>query len=325
MADTLITLPEMAKGMTPVSGGLIRQFADETDFMSILPIKTVAQGRNVFSRETALPAVDFRAINQESEISHGAQEEFQDVCAPLSGLLEFDRIALKRYGETRHGEYLIRQAAAGSRKWGDVFITGDTTTNIRQFNGMKARLKAVGSGSTSVDGSNDDSRLLANSQASGGGALSLGMLDIAISLVAKPNCIIMPRKLRTRLVAASRNTSVTGFVVHNEMEQGKMVTRYGAGGLPIYCGYEVSKGSSFLPFNEVAYGGGAAVTSSIYVLSLRSDGICGIQTSAPEIIPVDTDRGVFKRDLFEWDAGVSMEDAYSGIRLSSVTDAAIVA
>lgn len=326
MADTLINLPEFAKGINePVRGAMIRQFAEGTDVFQALPFKTVRQGRNVFERETALPAVGFRAVNQEPEISHGGSEEFQDICAPISGLIEFDRIKLKRYGEEKKAQAMLGQMTSAARVWSDVMINGSQASNIRHFNGLKARCLAVGSGTTSVDGSNTESRLIANSVASGGGAPSLSMLDLALSLVANPTHIIMPRKLRTRLIAASRNTSVSGFVVHQEQEQGKMVTRYGADGLPILVGYPVSKDDGFLPFTEVGYGGGAAQTSSIYVVSMRMDGLCGIQTSAPEYEPVDTDRGVFKRDLFEWDAGITVEDRYSIIRLSSVTDAAWVA
>ena len=69
----------------------------------------------------------------------------------------------------------------------------------------------------------------------------------------------------------------------------------------------------------------AAATSSIYVVSIREDGLCGIQTSAPEFEAVDTDRGIFKRDLFEWDCGITIEDFYSALRLSSITNAAITA
>lgn len=324
MADELINLVEFAKGLSdPLSSGMIEQFAGESDVLRALQFKTVSKGLNVFDRETSLPAVKFRALNIEPEISYGSEEQFQDACYPISGLIEFDRIKLKRYGERKRMTYMKGQMSSGSRLWTDTFIKGDNASDPTTFSGCQARLKATGATAADVNGTKDDSRLVVNNQASGGGALSLSMFDRAIRLVNKPSHILMNRNMHTRFTAAARDQNVSGHLIHTEMEQGHRITRYN--GVPILVGYEVSKGSSFLPFNEVAWGGGAAVTSSIYVVSFREDGVCGIQTSAPEFIPVDTDRGVFRRDLFEWDCGITIEDFYSALRLSSITDAPIVA
>lgn len=324
MADELINLAEFAKNVQdPVASGMIEQFAVESDMLGAMQFKTVAQGTNVFDRETSEPAVAFRALNAESEISYGTEERFQDQCYPISGLIEFDRIKLQRYGERKRILYMKGQMKNGSRLLTDTFINGDNSTNPKQPSGIKVRLKATGATAADVDGTKDDSRLIANNQASGGGPLSLSQLDRAIRLVNKPTHILANRNLHVRLIAAMRNVNVSGNIFHYENEGGKQVLYYGS--LPILVGYEVSKGSQFLQFNEVGFGGGAAVTGSIYVASFREDGICGIQSGAPDFIPVDTDRGVFKRDLFEWDVGLTMEDYYAGIRLSSITDAAIVA
>lgn len=319
MADELLNLVEFAKGHSdPLTSGMVEQFAASSDVLRACPFKQADQGLNRFDRETAEPAVAFRALNATPDISHGAEEAFQDSCYPISGLLEFDRIKLKRYGDRKRMTYLRGQMKKGSRVWTDTFINGDNSTDPKEFSGLKKRLTG-----TTVDGSDDDSRLLANSTASGGAALSLAQLDLALRLVAYPTHILMNRKMHTRLTAAARDINVSGHVIHTEEEQGHRVTRYN--GIPILVGYEVGKGSSFLPFNEVAYGGGSAVTSSIYVVSFREDGVCGIQTGEPEFLPVDTDRGVFNRDLFEWDSGITQEDMYSAMRVSSITDAAIAA
>lgn len=324
MADALINLVEFAKGHEdPVASGMIEQFAVSSDVLQTISFKNVTQGVNRFDRETAEPAVNFRALNAEPEISYGDEETFQDICAPISGLIEFDRIKLKRYGERKRITYMKGQMKNGARTWTDTFINGDNKSDPKEWDGLKNRLVADSDGN--VDGSTDDSRLIANATASGGGALSLAKLDLAVDLVADPTHILMSRRMLTKFKAAARDPNLTNQQITDDYESdlGRRVTRFQ--GIPILTGYKVSKGSSFLPFNEVAYGGGGAVTTSLYVASFREDGICGIQTSEPEFEAVDTDRGVFKRDLFEWDQGITMEDAYSGMRLSSVTDAAIVA
>lgn len=324
MADALINLVEYAKGHdNPKASGMIEQFAISSDVLEAMAFKSVSQGVNRFDRETAEPAVGFRALNSEPEISYGDEETFQDIVAPISGLIEFDRIKLKRYGERKRMTYMKGQMKNGARVWTDTFINGDNATDPKEWDGLKKRLVADSAGN--VDGSTDDSRLLANATGSGGSPLSLAQLDVAISLVNQPTHIMMSRNLKVKFQAAARDPSISNNQITMDMDSdlGRRVTRFG--GLPIMTGYEVSKSSTFLPYTEVAYGGGAAVTTSVYVASVREDGLCGIQTSPPEFEPVDTDRGVFKRDLFEWDCGITIEDFYSAIRLSSITNAAIVA
>lgn len=324
MADELINLVEFAKGHSdPTSSGMIEQFARESDVLMNISFKGANQGLNRFDRETSEPAVAFRGLNAEPEISYGTEEAFQDACYPISGLIEFDRIKLKRYGERKRAIYMMGQMKKGSRVWTDTFINGDNSTDPKEFDGLKNRLVADTAGN--VDGSTDDSRLLANATGSGGGPLSLSKLDLAADLTASITHWLMSRRMLTKFKAAARSATLTNQQITDDYESdlGRRVTRFQ--GIPILTGYEVSKGSAFLPFDEVAHGGGSAVTTSIYGVSFREDGVCGIQTSEPEFVPVDTDRGVFKRDLFEWDCGITIEDFYSAIRVSSITDAAIVA
>ena len=326
MPDELINLVEFAKGHSdPLSSGMIEQFAASSDVLETISFKDAAKGLNVFDRETSEPAVNFRALNSEPEISYGTEEQFQDACYPISGLIEFDRIKLKRYGERKRMVYMKGQMKNAARLWTDTFINGDNASDPREFTGLKVRCKATGSAADDVNGSKDDSRLIANATTAGGAALSLGQLDRAVDMVNDPTHILISRQMQTRFKAAARDPNLTNNRVTDDYDSnlGRRVLRFGD--IPFLTGYPISKGSTFLPFNEVAWGGGAAVTTSLYVVSFREDGICGIQTGAPEFLPVDTDRGVFKRDLFEWDNGITWEDFYAGLRLSSVADAAIVA
>lgn len=324
MADELIFLTEFAKGLSdPVASGMIETLPATSDVLDALPFKSVTQGVNRFDRETSNPAVALRGLNEEPEISYGTEEQFQDIVSPISGLIEFDRIKLKRYGERKRAVYMEGQMKAAARLATDLMINGDHSTDPREWNGLKVRCVADATGS--VNGTVDKSRLVANSTASGGAALSLAMLDIATNQVAGATHILAPRRMRARFETAARNPSLINNRITNDMDTnlGRRVLRFGD--LPFLWGYEVNREATFLPFDEVAYGGGSAVTASMYVVSIREDGLCGIQTSAPEFLPVDTDRGIFNRDLFEWDLGITVEDEFSILRLSSIADAAIVA
>lgn len=323
MADELITLPEYAKGLEdPLARGLVETFSETSDILQVLPFKPAPQGRNVFDRTSAHAGMQFRALNEEPEISHGETQEVIDQCAPLSGLLEVDRLKKKRYGERKMALDMEGQMITSSETWTRTFFTGDTSSDIRSFDGIKRRLTDNGTGS--VDGTNKESRLLANSTALGGGPLSLAQLDLAVRRTRNPTHLMMSPLMHVKFTAAMRNIDLTGHILQYHDEGGKRVLKYA--NLPILIGYEQSRTDDILPFDEVGQGGGAAQTTSIYVVSMREDGLCGIQTAPMEIEALGhTDRGIFHRSLAEWDSGITLEDPYAGTRLSSITNAAIVA
>lgn len=324
MADELILLPEYAKGLSdPIASGMIETLPATSDFLEVTPFKTITQGVNRFYRETSNPAVALRGLNEEPEISYGTQEAFQDIVSPVSGLLKNDRVTLARYGERRRAMDMEGQMKAAARLVTDLMITGDHSTDPREWNGLKVRCTADATGS--VNGTVDKSRLIVNSTASGGAALSLGMVDIAINQVADCNYILAPRRMKARLETAARNPSLINNRITNDMDTqlGRRVLRFGDA--VFLFGYKVNNGAEFLPFNEVAHGGGSAVTTSMYFLSIREDGVCGIQTFAPQYEHGDTEKLTNRMDLFEWDVGLTVEDEFAALRLSSIADAAIVA
>jgi hypothetical protein len=207
-----------------------------------------------------------------------------------------------------------------AKVWADTFIGGDNQSAPREFTGLKARLRAV-NGST--DGSNYMSRVLANSTASGGGPLSLAQLDRAIGLVEDPTAIIMPKAIKDRFAAAQRDTTIGGFISLDKDEMGRQIMRYG--NLPIYSGYGVTKFGEFLPFNEVATGGGAAVTSSIYIVRFGEDGVTALETSPMEVTDFGLlENGVHHRVNIEHDVGMGIFDPFAALRMPSVTNAPIV-
>lgn len=332
MADTFINLVEYAKGHDdPFLSATVEQFAMSSDVLMALGFQTAPQGKHAFEREASLPGLAFRKLNAEPEHSHGTMSEFLDQTYPLSGLLRYDRIKLNRYGETRRNKEIKGQMKRGAAIWTDTFINGDNTSDPAEWSGMKARLLPTngGAASTDVDGSNDDSRLLANATASGGGPLSLAQLDIVEELVPGANVCMMNKRLKTLMKKAARDPNLTNNRVTNDMDSqlGRRVLRYGD--MAILTGYEAGKSYGlypFLPFDEVAYGGGAAVTTSIYAARFAEDGVSGIHERPPETPDLGHgDSGIYHGNLFEWDCGMTIEDYYSAIRLSSITNEAIVA
>lgn len=317
-----LTLLEYAKTVPDQKQrAVIELFPDAVDFMGAIPTMTAPGGAFRYQEEGALPDnIAFRAINETPTTGYGNLNDKVEQTFPLAGNLDVDRVLLNRLGMEHRSIQENLRIKALAKKWADTFMTGDNVTSPREWTGMKARLKAVGG---SVDGTNYRSRIFANSASSGGGALSLAQLDRAIGLVERPNALIMPKALKDRFAAAQRDTQIGGFISLDKDEMGKPITRYND--LPIYTGYGVTALGEFMPFNEVGAGGGAAVTSSIYIMSFSNDGVCIIETKPMEVTDIGLMQdGVFYRTNVEWDHGLANLGGFSALRMTSVTNAPIV-
>lgn len=319
------TLVEYAKTVSDLkSQAVIELFPQESDILRVLPFKTAPGGRYGYFREGALPTnMAFRGINETPTTGFGLINDYTEMCFPMAGQIDVDRVKLDRYGMERRAMEEQMQIKAKAHLWTQNFIDGDNASEPREWTGLKQRLRAVGSGASSVDGSNYESRVFANSQASGGAALSLAQLDLAISLVENPTHMIMPYKLKNRLPAAVRDAGVGGLYTNDKEDMGHRVERYN--GVEILTGYQISKHGPLLQFNEVGYGGGSAVTASIYIMSVGEMGVCGIETKPMQVTDMGLiNNGVHYRTDVLHDNGICIESPYAALRMTSITDAAIV-
>ena len=316
-----MTYIEYAKGVEdPFRRGVIELWPESVDFFGALPFETANGGSYRYMEEGALASnVAFRGINEVPTEGSGLLLDRVETVFPLAGNIDVDRVLISRHGPEAKARRLAMQLKQKAAAWANNFMFGNNLTNPREYTGMRNRLRAVGG---SVDGTNYRSRIMTNSAASGGGPLSLAQLDRAIGLVEAPTALIMPKALLDRMPAAQRDTTIGGFVSVAEDAMGKVVTRYN--GLPIYTGYGITNLGEFLPFNEVGSGGGAAVTSSIYIVRFGNDGVVGLETRPMEITEMGMiDNGVHYRVNIEHDVGMAILDPFSALRLSSITNAAI--
>lgn len=321
-----MTLPEYAKmvqGQNPFAAGVINTFAEANIFLRHLPFKDAPTGVYSYGVREALPDnMAFRGLNEVPTTGYGVINDFIERTYPLAGNIDVDRRKLARHGPER----LQMEREAEIEKKGIAFtntvIDGDNQSQPREFTGLRARLKAVGTGASSVDGTNWQSRILANSTVSGGAAPSLSKLNKAISLVSKPTHILMSLDLKTALIDAIENKDIRGSSLTKTKDGfGTEIAYYGA--LPIITGFDLSPMGEFLPYNEVAWAGGSASTTSIYVLSLRDGGVCGIQQSPIEVTDMGMmENGVHMRVNVEHDIGLVVEHPYSAIRMNSIAQAA---
>lgn len=309
-----MTLPEYAKGLekTSIERPLIEAFAEQSDILQVIPFTGFTGGTYEGYREADLGTAAFRAINEGATESRGKITPFQEPSMPIDTILKVDKAILLRHGDSRRAREEAMQVKRQSKLWTDTFLAGDNVTNPKEFNGIKAR-------ATDANG-----RRIHNSVASGGGPLSLAKLDAAIINTANPTHIIVPFDMQAPFIAAARNTSISGFVIQSWDDVGRAKMTYA--GLPILHGYPKDKHGNILPFNEVAFGGGSAVTSSLAVVSFTEEGLHGIQLKNIEVRDMgQLEDAVHFGTNVSWDVGLVDDGDFCLTVLDSITNAAIVA
>ena len=309
----VMTLPEYAKGLekTSIERPLIETFAAESDILQMLPFAGFSGAAYEGYRETDIGTAGFRAINEGAGSSKGKIAPFQETSFPIDTILKVDKAILLRHGESRRAKEEAMQMKAQSKLFTNTFLSGDNVSNPKEFNGLKARCTAA------------NGRLIHNSVASGGAALSLYNLDKAIMNTRNANVIIASLDLMPRFIQAARDTSISGFVIQSWDEVGMPKMTYAA--KKILFGYQKDRHGSILPFTEVATGGGAAVTTSLFVANFAEDGLHGIQLKNMEA----RDMGLLEDAVnygtnVSWDVGLVDEADYCVTRLTSITDAPFV-
>jgi hypothetical protein len=316
----LMTLPEYAKTMPPSTArALVECFADSSDIMKVLPFDGMTGAVYEYHREASLPtSMAFRGINEAGTSGNGTLEPFQESAFILDHDLDVDTAIVRRGGDAARARYERIGMAKAGRVWANTFMTGDNTTQPREFNGIKKRVTMQGVAAAA------NTRTIDNSGSSGGAALSLVKLDQAINMVNGATHIIVPRLSIPLWIAAARTSSLTGFVMQTWDGIGTPKMSYA--GRQFLFGYEREIEGDLIDFNEVGIGGGSAVTASAYIVKFGVDGVHGIQLAAMSI----KDAGLLEdqitmRTHISWDTGLVDKHPFCLARLTSWTNAAIVA
>jgi len=320
----VMTIGEYAKGVPEEVQPLIQEFAKSSDVMDVLPFQNISGFTWNGYRQVSLPAnMAFRAINAPSTSGSAVVAAYQEATYLIDHDIPVDRSMVDRGGDRRR----TWEEISGMAELGQLFITnfikGDNTSNNTVFNGLQKRSSLLG-------------RVLDNAGGvSGGTALSLSQLDLAIQNVKSPTHIIVPWGMKYRFLRAARDTTVSGFVIkQSDTPFGPYNAAGGAGGgpfmtyqgLPLLFGYEKTLNPPILPFTEVAPGGGAAQCASIYVVALGENRLCGIQNAPMEVRDYGLlQDGITYNTHFHWDVGLVDNDYFCFMRLAGIQQLAIIA
>jgi hypothetical protein len=249
-----------------------------------------------------------------SSSGHGYIQPFDEATYIIDHDIDVDRAIQDRHGPERRNYEERMGITAAARLWVDTFIKGDQSVNPRVFNGIQIR-------------SNQFGRKFHNSAASGGAALSLINLDQMLNNLSKKSgtsYLLVPFISLPLWIQAARTQTLTGFVMQTWDQIGMPKLSYA--GHRFLFGYPKDDQQPVLQFNEVASGGGSAVTASLYGLTMGEGMLRGIQVRplSPEDVGLLQDRKTYRTHI-AWDVGIVDEHKYCMTRLDSWTNAAIVA
>jgi len=306
-----LTLIEAAKLETGdvYKAGVIELYAGSSDILMNLPFESIAGNALKYNRETALPGVGFRGVNESYTPSTGVLNPLTEALVIAGGELDVDKFIVQTMGAQQRTVQEAMKIRALSLKWTRNFIKGDTASDVRVFDGLQTRVTG--------------SQLISAGSTANGAALSLAKLDEAIDQTLNPTHLIMSKAMARKFSAAARTTAVSGYVTYTVDQLGRRVMEYN--GLPILTVDLDDTGTAILPFTEAAASGTDTATS-IYVVSMGADGLTGIQNGG---IMVD-DLGILQtapvyRTRVEWYNGLAAFNGRSITRLYQIGDLAIVA
>lgn len=304
-----LTLLEASKRtQDPVQSAVIEMYARNSSILLTLGIDTIQGSAMKYNREETLPGVGFRGINESYTESTGIINPQVEPLVIVGGDLDVDKFILETMGMGQRSTQEEMKVKALALAWTKTFIKGDQESDPREFDGLQVRL----TGSQIIDAGSTD----------GGDALSLTKLDELIDAVDEPTHLIMNKTMRRRLTAASRSTSIGGFITTEKDAFGRPISMYGD--LPILILDKDNEDSDILPFTEVGSVGSTATACSIYCVSMGPGKLQGIQNKTLEARDLgELQTKPAMRTRVEWYAGIAMYHGRAAARLRGISNAAV--
>lgn len=312
MALTLVEVAKMQRD--PVKEFVINEFA-EGQILGSIPFEDEEGSGVHYNKVNQLPGIGFRGLNEGFDESTAVLNPQSEAFRFYGGDMDVDVMHVAQKGEqvrTAHEQLKIR---ASRVNWEYQFIKGDSDADPRGFDGLQKRITG--------------SQLIPNADA--GGALSLAKVDDLLSQIETEGgttYLLMGRKMRDLLTAASRDTSTSGFIQYEQDQLGRKLPFYG--GVPILVD---GLSNPIFTFTETSPDGSSSTAcTSIYAVTFGPMMCTGIQGRNPS-----GSFGIDARDLGEidakpvyrtrvdWQCSFAIYNGYSVARLSGITNATVTA
>lgn len=290
---------------------IIEMFAANSDILRVLPFMDVPGGSLSYNQEGKLPGVAFRGYNESYSTSTGVLVPQVEVLKIAGGDLDVDKAILKTRGMDQRSIQEAMKVKALSLYLSAKCVNGDSDADPRQFDGIRKRI--VGYQLVTANYVTTNANL----------PLSLEALDAAIDRVDNPTHLLMSKDMRRKLTVAARNYQVGGFIDTARDEFGRRVTIYND--LPILIVDYDDTGALILNWNEAGVGGGSTC-QSLYVVSVGTDKLTGLQNGIMEVEDLgELQTQPVMRTRVEWLVGLATMHGRCASRIWSITNAAVTA
>lgn len=312
MALTLIEASKLDDGDIH-RNAIIEMFAANSDILRVLPFEDVPGGSLSYNQEGKLPGIAFRGFNEAYAEGVGILNPQVEVLKIAGGDLDVDKAIIKTRGQDQRSVQEAMKVKALSLHLTGAFINGSSATDQRQFDGLRVRVAGFQLKSPTVAGTGTVD-----------GALSLESLDAAIDAVDNPTHLVMSKAMRRKLTVAARNYQVSGFISYDEDEFGRKITLYNE--LPILIADYDDTGTFILQFNEVGPSASSATCQSLYVVSVGSGMLTGLQNGTMEVSDLgELQTKPVMRTRIEWLVGFAAMHGRCASRVWGIQNVAVTA
>lgn len=239
--------------------GVVETFVQESTVLDRIPLLAINGNAYAYNSESALPGVEFRAVNAAYTESTGTIVQASESLVILGGDADVDKFIVQTRGNLndQRAEQEAMKAKAVVYKWQDSFINGDNGVDANSFDGLAARLTgaqviSAATNGLAVLGADDAAR-----------HTFFDKLDELIAAATfngrRPDALYMNDLILSKILSSQRR--LTNFTATVE-QFGKTVPVYN--GIPMLdLGYTAA-GTRILPQTETK--GSSSVTSSIYAV-----------------------------------------------------------
>lgn len=256
-----------------------------------------------WNEEKTLPTAGNRAINEDYTASNGETKPMQEALKVCGGMISVDALAISQLGAEVAMKKQESQMKAIRLKVLNDFFNGSSTTDIKQFDGLKSFLP------TTTAGRIERGYIVAN----GGAALSRKKLD---ELIANTDTDASTVIFADKQVPYFMNQYGETLVTFDKNEFGVPVARYGD--IPIITVDRNNLNAKILGFGE------SGSTSSLFIANLDIDKVAMLSGNGG-LQSRETKAGSQDKYQMDWLLAVALQGQYNAGRLSGFTATSMIA
>lgn len=291
--------------------GVIDEIIERDDLFAVLPFMGVNGKAYVYNRENTLGAADWLDPNDPIGESAATFQEVVSKLRILAGDVDVDKFLQSTMGDTNDqmAVQIAKKAKAVAREFHRTLAQGDSSTNAKQFDGLRVLAEQAQVAAGTVGGSQE---VVAGAN---GNALTLSMLDELCDAVPNGADVIVMRRGTIRAFRALLRATYGTDAVMQQLENfGRPMLTHN--GIPVIM-------NEFLAGDEDQ--GSNTNTCSVYALRLNElDGLHGLYGGGDAGLVVENIGTVQNKDAtrirVKWYCGLALKSTRSIARLRGVAN-----